>query len=156
MATYESRDTQGSPGRRAAGLLGRRRPPRLRDHGSVAARQRRAARSSDRHDLPGTPPARAGGASKGHLVASGRASPPRLPADGGRPPRTRGRARNMARVLRRGDEPARADAAAADFMTSPPRRTRTVAANPCSAAGRLIEPYLAQVAAALPGPARAR
>src|SRR6266542_1263722 len=114
MATYEGGDAQGSPGRRAAGLAGRRPLPRLRDHGSVAGRQRRAARSSDRDRLPGAAPARAGGAGEGHLVASWRAPPPRLPADRGRSPRARSRARSMAPVLRRDDEPAGAGTAAAD------------------------------------------
>ncbi len=41
-------------------------------------------------------------------------------------------------------------------MTSPPGPTHAVTADPRSAAGRVIEPYLAQVAAALPGPAGAR
>ncbi len=41
-------------------------------------------------------------------------------------------------------------------MTPPPRRTRAVTAYPRSATGRVIEPYLAELAAALPGPAGAR
>src|SRR6266542_1885982 len=156
MATYEGGDAQGAPGRRAAGLAGGRPLPRLRDHGSVAGRQRRATQSSDRHRLPGAAPARAGGAGEGHLVASGRAPPPRLPADRGRSPRARSRARSMAPVLRRDDEPAGSGTAAADLMTPPPRRTRAVTAYPRSATGRVIEPYLAELAAALPGPAGAR
>ena len=88
---------------------------------------------------------------RGHLVKRQRAAPPRLRADARRPARPGRRAGHLAGVLRRRHRPARTRTAAGrrhDRRTAASRRH-----GPARAADRVLP---AEVAAALPGPARAR
>src|SRR6266581_249107 len=148
MTTYEGGNAEGSPGRHAARFAGSGPTPRVRDHGSAAGRQRRAVRPADRHHLPGAAPPGAGWPGAGHLVGGRRAAAPRIRADRGRPAHAGCRTGNVAGVLRRRHRPPGARAAAGDVMTA--------GAPPRPGAPQPIESYLAQVAAALPGTARAR
>src|SRR6266545_2704525 len=148
MATYEGGNAEGPPRRHAARFAGNRPAPRVRDHGDAAGRQRRAVRPADRHHLPGAAPPGAGWPGAGHLVGGRRAAAPRLRANPGRPAHAGCRTGNVAGVLRRRHRPPGTRAAAGDVMTA--------AAPPHPGAPQVIESYLAEIAGALPGPARAR
>src|SRR6266536_1189953 len=74
MATYESGDTQGAPGRLASSLAGKGPSPRVRDHGGAAGRQRRAVRSANRHHISGAAPVGARRPGARHLVDGDRKS----------------------------------------------------------------------------------
>src|SRR6204780_316158 len=143
MATYETGSAEGSPGRHAAGGPGTRPAARVRHHGGAASGQRRSVRPPARHHLPGPAPPGTGRPGRRDLVRGGRTPAPRLRADPGRPPHTGHRARQLAAVLRRRHRHARTRAPAGDLVTGRPGR-------------QLVEDYLAEVGARLPGPARER
>jgi hypothetical protein len=104
--------------------------------------------------LSGAAPARAGRPRTGQLVHSRGAPAPRLPADPRRPAGPGRRARQLAGILRRRHQAARTRATADSAMNAhAPRTAGTASPGPASA--QPIESYLAQVTAALPGPARA-
>src|SRR5258708_6769160 len=146
MATHEGGDTQGPPRRHAAGIPGGRAAPRVRDHGSAAGGQRRPVRPADRHHLPGPAPPGTGRPGPANLVAGWRAAAPRLRADPRRPACPGIRAGHLAAVLPPPHPPPRTPAAAGDIMTAPALPGRGT---------ELLESYLAEVTARLPGPARA-
>src|ERR1035441_6410050 len=143
MATYEAGNAEGSPGRHAPRGPGTRTAARVRHHGGAASGQRRPVRPADRHHLPGPTPPGTGRPGRRDLVRGGRTPTPRLRADPGGPPHAGRRARHLAAVLRRGHRLARTRAPAGDFVIGPPGR-------------QLVEDYLAEVGARLPGPARER
>src|ERR1019366_3004905 len=94
-----------------------------------------------------------------HGYAIMEAAAPRLRADPGRVACPRRRAGHLAAVLRRRHRPAGTRAPAGDPMTPPARLGRAHAGAevvPPGHAGQLVDSYLAEVAARLPCPARAR
>src|SRR5450755_1014937 len=148
MATYESGNAEGPPGRHPARGARAGAAARLRDHGSAAGAEQRPRRPADRHGVSGLAPAGACGPGSGELVSSRRAPPPRLSADSGRPACPGHRAQHLAELLRRRHRPPAARAGEDLAMSRP--------GPPAHTAGPAVEGYLAEVTARLPGAARAQ
>src|ERR1039457_6416550 len=148
MATYESGNAEGPPGRHPARGARAGAAPRLRDHGSPAGTQRRPGRPADGHGVPGLAPPGAGRPGSGDLVGGGRSPAPRLSADPGGPAGARCRAEHLAGLLCGRHRPAATFAGRGEFIVTRPGPPETDA-------GPAVERYLAEVAARLPGPARA-
>src|ERR1039457_1195882 len=89
------------------------------------------------------------------LERGGRTPAPRLRADPGGPPHAGRRARHLAAVLRRRHRLARTRAPAGDLMTRP-SGAPPGCGRPLPPGHQLVEDYLAEVGARLPGPGRER
>src|SRR5919199_1623352 len=135
MATYESGNAEGPPGRHPACGAGAGTAPRVRHHGSVADPQRRPGRPADRHGVSGPAPPGARRPGARDLVGGGRARPGQ-------------RAHHLAGLLRRRHRPPATRAAGGELAMN-----RQDGATP--GAGPAVERYLAEIAALLPGPRRA-
>src|ERR1017187_2854651 len=147
MATYESGNAEGPPGRHPARGPRAGAAPRLRDHGSTADAQRRPGRPADRHGISGPAPPGTGRPGSGGLVNSRRPPPPRLPAHPGGPPGPGPRAQHLAGLLR-------ARLCSPSARTASDELAMSRHSPPEPGAGPTMERYLAEVTARLSGPPR--